>query len=376
MSTNNQRVASINETIRAEIRRIIDMLENLGDRESEQPHRAGAQQPPSETLIYTQLLETIINEYSHNIRDYQANIRCTLQILYELITMNRPHRNSFTNVPPIYSLPSYARSREYYETNHEQRHPRTFGQQHSPPHHRNNDFIRESQRTNIRNIFQRYTNPVTTAEPILPSAQRTFRFPDVFQNVIVRPSRRQISLAVDRFTYTDGMVLQNTSCPITLEDFQDTDQLMRIRYCGHCFRQHALNNWFRENVRCPVCRYDIRDFVIQRAEDLSANTQTSWEDRDTENNQDNTADEETLSELSNESSPPDLNEIVNETTNTFIRTMTTDITNLFNDYMNQSNVSIPTDISNSLIYRFEIPIYYNQEYYDNSDNFIEQEPID
>jgi len=31
MSTNNQRVASVNETIRAEIRRIIDMLENLGD---------------------------------------------------------------------------------------------------------------------------------------------------------------------------------------------------------------------------------------------------------------------------------------------------------------------------------------------------------
>lgn len=373
MSTNNQRVASINETIRAEIRRIINMLENLGERESEQHPRSGAQQPASETLIYTQLLETIINEYSHNFRDYQSNVRCTLQILYELITMNRSNRNSFTNIPPIYSLPSNIRSREYYETNHEQRHPRTFGQQHSSQQ-RNNDFIRESQRTNFRNIFQRYTNPVTT-EPILPSAQRTFRFPDIFQNVVVRPTRRQINLAVDSFTYTNGMMLQNTSCPITLEDFQETDQLMRIRHCGHCFRQNALNNWFRENVRCPVCRYDIRDFLLQRAADASANTQNSLEESEIENNDANIADEESSGESSVES-PTDLNEIIDETTNTFIQTMTTDITNLFNDYMNQANVSIPTDISNNLIYRFEIPIYYNEEYYDNSDNIIEQEPID
>ena len=33
-----------------------------------------------------------------------------------------------------------------------------------------------------------------------------------------------------------------------------------IRFCGHIFRQDQLNTWFSSNCRCPVCRYDIRNY--------------------------------------------------------------------------------------------------------------------
>jgi hypothetical protein len=81
------------------------------------------------------------------------------------------------------------------------------------------------------------------------------------ENVIVRPSGQQIATATEEFLYTSNTNVQNTSCPITLDDFQEGDALKRILYCGHTFRKPAIDNWFREKVRCPVCRYDIRDYV-------------------------------------------------------------------------------------------------------------------
>jgi hypothetical protein len=85
------------------------------------------------------------------------------------------------------------------------------------------------------------------------------------ENVIVRPSEQQIATATEEFLYTSNTNVQNTSCPITLDDFQEGDALKRIIPCGHTFRKPAIDNWFREKVRCPVCRYDIRDYVPPEA---------------------------------------------------------------------------------------------------------------
>ena len=52
----------------------------------------------------------------------------------------------------------------------------------------------------------------------------------------------------------------NTRCPIRHEDFQGTDIVMQIRHCRHNFNSVALNRWFENAVRCPVCRYDIREY--------------------------------------------------------------------------------------------------------------------
>ena len=50
-------------------------------------------------------------------------------------------------------------------------------------------------------------------------------------------------------------------CPITREELIVGDHVCVIKHCNHLFKNDALMQWFNSNVRCPVCRYDIRDYV-------------------------------------------------------------------------------------------------------------------
>lgn len=49
-----------------------------------------------------------------------------------------------------------------------------------------------------------------------------------------------------------------TVCPISLDEFQEGDHIVKIRYCGHIFMPIALYSWLNINSHCPVCRYDLR----------------------------------------------------------------------------------------------------------------------
>jgi hypothetical protein len=57
-------------------------------------------------------------------------------------------------------------------------------------------------------------------------------------------------------------------------DAFNNDQLVTvIRHCGHIFNTEQIGAWFRANCRCPVCRYDIRNYRASRdVLDVSANT--------------------------------------------------------------------------------------------------------
>lgn len=96
-------------------------------------------------------------------------------------------------------------------------------------------------------------------------------FSQVLQNFLqpveIYPTQDQIDTATRRVRYCDIVRPINTSCPISMDDFQDHDNVTIIRNCGHIFHTDNLMNWFRTNSRCPVCRYDIRDY------NLNASTQ-------------------------------------------------------------------------------------------------------
>ena len=109
----------------------------------------------------------------------------------------------------------------------------------------NNNIQRENNiNNNINNnhILQSFFNPI----PIIPTATQieNARRIAIFGN-ITRPI--------------------NNACPITLDRFNDNETVSVIRYCNHIFNTDALNNWFRENCRCPVCRYDIRSYNLTNA---------------------------------------------------------------------------------------------------------------
>ena len=81
-----------------------------------------------------------------------------------------------------------------------------------------------------------------------------------FDPIDVYPSQRQIENATRVVSYCDISTPNNTSCPISLEPFDDNEQVTIIRHCQHIFKTNQLNSWFIRNSRCPVCRYDIREY--------------------------------------------------------------------------------------------------------------------
>jgi len=79
--------------------------------------------------------------------------------------------------------------------------------------------------------------------------------------ITVIPTDDEITRGVAILPYTDIDDPTITICPITQTDFHDTDEVMRIRACGHVFSSTALREWFTRSVRCPVCRHDVRAAV-------------------------------------------------------------------------------------------------------------------
>lgn len=100
-------------------------------------------------------------------------------------------------------------------------------------------------------------------------------FNSFMQPVDVYPTQSQIESATRRVQYCNIARPINTQCPISMDEFNDTDMVTVIRHCGHIFHTEHLMNWFRSNCRCPVCRYDIREFNSNAStEFFSNNSQT------------------------------------------------------------------------------------------------------
>jgi hypothetical protein len=90
----------------------------------------------------------------------------------------------------------------------------------------------------------------------LQSLMRNFYNP-----IQVAPTLQQINEATSNAIFSEIIDPVNSSCPITLERFTDHQLVCQIKHCGHIFNREQLFSWFTNNVRCPVCRYDIREYA-------------------------------------------------------------------------------------------------------------------
>lgn len=117
--------------------------------------------------------------------------------------------------------------------------------------------------TNLNNRNQRIFND-----------ELTQLFQSFFQPIEVYPTQSQIETATRRVRYCDIARPTNTSCPISMDEFNDNETVTVIRQCGHIFHTDPLMNWFRSNCRCPVCRYDIRDYNSNASTEFFNNQQS------------------------------------------------------------------------------------------------------
>ena len=91
------------------------------------------------------------------------------------------------------------------------------------------------------------------------------------QPVEVYPTQSQIESATRRVRYCDISRPAYNQCPISLEEFNDNDMVTVIRPCGHIFHTDPLMNWFRSNSRCPICRFDIREYASNASTEIFNN---------------------------------------------------------------------------------------------------------
>ena len=124
---------------------------------------------------------------------------------------------------------------------------------------------------------------------LFPSVRTAyFDLGTLFNDVVVRPTRQEIAHATRDVSFSDIDEPPNSQCPITQENFAPNDTVTQIRHCGHIFTPDEISTWWERNVRCPVCRYDIREY---REETTRAENTT-----DNESRQDNNTNEETNQE--------------------------------------------------------------------------------
>ena len=90
-------------------------------------------------------------------------------------------------------------------------------------------------------------------------------------------------------SFQDLSGTDNLVCPISLTTFDASSNILRINHCNHVFEARSLMRWFREDSRCPLCRYNINSDRDIHRRDETASTQTDIttnvdEDEDTNSN--------------------------------------------------------------------------------------------
>jgi len=198
--------------------------------------------------MYTDNIHQINNMTNsiNNLRNTNNQIRNLLiQVLYTSSTLNRNQRH------PISTRLNLNRNQRQQET------------------------IRENlNRVVLDNIpyvvdsIQQFRIPLTEQTNDTNTTQLSRQIQSFFQPVEVYPTQSQIENATRNVQYCDIINPVNRSCPISLDTFTDSDMVSVIRFCGHIFKPDQLITWFRSNCRCPICRYDIRNYNANTSSSL------------------------------------------------------------------------------------------------------------
>jgi hypothetical protein len=212
------------------------------------------------------LLETYVtlfnqtNRQMDTLREIQRGIIEDIRTLANLQTNNNSNQNNHNN------------QNNNQNNNHNN---------HNNSRNRNNNTARDYMRRNYYGPTntQAYEQPFrfdffSNTTPTTENVNRTNyvnslwnNFDNLYTNVIVRPTALEIQNATRSVVFSEIENPLNANCPISLEPFEENAEVTQIIGCGHIFHSDSLNSWFHRNVRCPVCRYDVRTQRVQENSD-------------------------------------------------------------------------------------------------------------
>jgi hypothetical protein len=214
----------------------------------------------NEQLLLINILNTM---YSDNLRQIN-NITDTLNNLNNTNNQIRNLLVQLLNAPQNHT--NNSRRNIFSERRYRENNDRTINDRNVNPNRvylNNRPYIIDSitEYTIPRN--QLFSNSRNTSINDMETSARNL-YNEILSNfmepVEVYPTQSQIEAATRRVRYCDIARPINTQCPIAMDDFNDSDMVTVIRPCGHIFQTEHIMSWFRTNCRCPVCRYDIRNY--------------------------------------------------------------------------------------------------------------------
>ena len=187
---------------------------------------------------------------------------------------------------------------------------------------RNNNYFNHSQ--NLRRYY-RSRNVNNFRFPTNYSINLENLINEFNNDVIVRPTNEEILRSTTRcqFCHIENPI--NNSCPISHTEFNNNTEVIMINYCKHIFLPDQILHWFQNNVRCPLCRYDIRENLNNNESELELNEQTQENELNSNNINNNNTNNNT-----NNNNLLDRNEQILRNT----------LLNTFSQYFNQNDTSM------------------------------------
>ena len=252
--------------------------------------------------------------------------------------------------------------------------------------------LRDASDVFIRYFPDFYANGQYIGPTISTSTNNEELSEEFLRPIPVHPTSEEITNAIRVVDFESIINPPNAICPITLQPFLNNEMVSEILYCRHIFNTESLNEWFQENVRCPLCRYDIREYNPRTRNTLriqEINEETIEEDSQEDAQDDSQHDEEDYDEThetnNNDNETIMEEEIVNSDTNsddTIVNTIPQQV-NVLNNHIANSNVntqnstgSIIDTIFNGMRVNnrnneFTSPLFNNLSFITNLDNSVE-----
>jgi len=303
--SNNDNLTTILEN---EISNIFDNILNYGDSTDDLPRNTGDYlHDQSITDVHTLQLNTLnnfINQYFSQINTFQDNARDMLQMIRTTIhqqnvvyshLLRRNNMRQNVQTPPVFS------------------------------------------RTNARNTSRAWN---------APQYDYTYEIPQIYiprrTQQTTRLTQEQINNSIQTIEYEQDMGEER--CPITLENFIVGENICRIRHCGHIFKSTGLMQWFQRNVRCPVCRYDVRTYNSRATTELPQ-----------------------VTEPTTTQTPSSETQILQDSSSNLVNTRNI-IYNRLNSIMRQLQNNL-SDTDTPTVYTFDIPIYFEDFSYNRIRNY-------
>jgi hypothetical protein len=253
---------------------------NMQSRTSNQYHQSYIDLTRSNNILLHRIIDHI-HVTEATLREQLEHSRTTDRHMIDIINSSRNRYRSTENSRPATQEPSTQEPSTQEPSTQESSTQESSTQEHSTQ----------------EPATQEHSTQEPATQDILPHRTpmtQSFNWDSLLLSPVhILPSQSQIRNATTNTVFRDILQPINVLCPITQQQFQTHDDVTVIDHCRHIFTRLELAEWFGENVRCPVCRFDIRDHVQPEPED---NLDSEVSDTNTDANTDTDTNTDTVTD--------------------------------------------------------------------------------